>query len=73
MHATASVAHGTCDSARSASSESDAPASAQEMNRLEGVNEPGGSVARGVLVGLGIEAAMVFVAYCIWQIWQFIR
>ncbi|MGO9339762.1 MAG: hypothetical protein ACLPY1_19865 [Terracidiphilus sp.] len=73
MHATASVAHGTCDSSITASCTWDAPASAEEMDRLEGVSESDGSFAKGALVALGIEAAMVLLVCGVWQIWHLIR
>jgi hypothetical protein len=72
MHATASVAHGTHDSL-AASSVWDAPASAEEFDRLESGNESDGSFVKGAFVALGIEAAMVFMACGVWQIWHLIR
>ena len=70
MHATASVAPGTYDAAPPVW---DAPASAEELDRLEGASESGGSVVKGAFVALGIEAAMVFMLCGIWQIWHLIR
>jgi hypothetical protein len=73
MHAAISVADETYDSSRGASSQWDAPASADQIDRLECVTEPEGSLARGALFALGIETVMVFVACGIWQIWHLIR
>jgi hypothetical protein len=70
MHATASVAHGTHESP-AASSVWEAPASAEEFDRLEGATD--GSVVKGAVAALGIEAAMVLMAYGIWHIWHLIR
>ena len=72
MHATASVVHGTYDSTCSASSQWDAPASAEEFDRLEGDNDSDGSFVKGALVALGIEAATAFMVCSIWQIWHLI-
>ena len=73
MHATASVTHGTQDSSLPVSSVWDAPASEEDMDRLAGANESPGSFAKGALVALGIEAAMVFIIWGIWQIWHLVR
>jgi hypothetical protein len=73
MNATASVAHGTYDSSLNAPSVWDAPASAEELDGLQGVNESNGNCVKGAFVALGIEAAMVFMVCGIWQLWHFIR
>jgi hypothetical protein len=73
MHATASVAHGTYDSTLNASPAWDAPASAEEMDRLKGLNESNGNCVRGAFIALGVEAAMVFMVCGIWQLWHLIR
>ena len=72
MHATASVAHGTHDTL-AASSVWNAPASAEDLVRLEGAGESHGSVVKGAVVALGIEAATVLMVCGIWQIWHLIR
>jgi hypothetical protein len=73
MHAAISVADETYEGSHGASAQWDAPASAEEMDRLECVNESEGSLAKGALFALGIETAMVFVACGIWQIWHLVR
>jgi hypothetical protein len=73
MHATASISAGAYGDSLAAPSAYEAQAHAEEMERLQELEEGNGSCMKGILVALGIEATAGILACFVWQTLHFAR